>query len=343
MTESYTHYAVPECWTLRGALEQSHTTAAEFEETVRRCKAVIGNAWQPEYGLPVNILLGRTPKLARGDESAKPFRYVKRFEAEHERKDDATRQIILSHHGYQFTSLRPWTSFTGAKFPADGGNEEKLAWYKREYGASVDIKNMHEPKGLQYLVGDDLDYGSESWLRCPHCCRPVTRCGSFTRGASMAEWRALETMERHGLLGYYDLNSTLQDAVTLDGRSKPPPKPATRGAEPPQPPSKHNNPVSSHEDELAEYVALQDRYDTEVVPVSEYSLAELERALTSVREIRLGLNAQKGGAGGLVTDREKELAQELAKREAKRGDATPTGDGCDPGYDLVETDGELFA
>ncbi len=49
------------------SLKESGVTAAQFEEEVRLCKAVLGKYWQPEYGLPLNVLLGRRERLARGD------------------------------------------------------------------------------------------------------------------------------------------------------------------------------------------------------------------------------------------------------------------------------------
>ncbi len=70
-------------------------------------------------------------------------------------------------------------------------------------------------------------------------------------------------------------------------------------------------------EEIAEYLALQEEFDARVTPLSAYSLQELRDALDSARAIRLGLNGMVDGAGGLVSGRERELARELATREAE--------------------------
>jgi len=71
-------------------------------------------------------------------------------------------------------------------------------------------------------------------------------------------------------------------------------------------------------EEIADYLALQEEFDTTVTPLSAYSLQELREALSSARAIRLGLNGMVDGAGGLVSERERELARELARREAPK-------------------------
>ena len=70
-------------------------------------------------------------------------------------------------------------------------------------------------------------------------------------------------------------------------------------------------------EEIAEYLALQEEFDTSVTPLSAYSLQELREALSSVRAIRLGLNGMLDGGGGLVSGRERALARELARREVQ--------------------------
>jgi hypothetical protein len=75
--------------------------------------------------------------------------------------------------------------------------------------------------------------------------------------------------------------------------------------------------VAGESEEIAEYLALQEEFDARAAPLSSYSLQELRDAVRSARAIRLGLNGQVDGAGGLVSERERELARELAKREAE--------------------------
>jgi hypothetical protein len=205
---------MPACWGIAAALERSAVSGAQYDAIVERCRSAIGSAWQPEYGLPANVLSGRTDRLAAGDEEVSSFRFVRRFEDEHARKPDVARTIILAQHGYQFVSLRPWLSLTGAAFPADGGNAAKLEWYRSELLAGRAVKEVHVPQGLKCLVAEELDFDGESALRCPYCCRPVTRCGTFARGASQAEFLALSRLASHGILDWYDLGSTLADSET---------------------------------------------------------------------------------------------------------------------------------
>jgi len=75
--------------------------------------------------------------------------------------------------------------------------------------------------------------------------------------------------------------------------------------------------VAGESEEIAEYLALQEEFDTSVTALGAYSLQELREALSSARAIRLGLNGMVDGAGGLVSGRERELARELAAREAE--------------------------
>jgi len=187
-------------------------SGAQYDAIMGCCRSAIDSAWQPEYGLPANVLSGRTRRLALGEEGVRPFRFVRRFEDEHARKPDVARTIILAQHGYQFVSLRPWLSLTGAAFPVDGGNAAKLEWYQSELVAGRAAKEVHVPQGLKCLVAEELDFDGESPLRCPYCCRPVVRCGRFARGASQAEFLALRRLASHGILDWYDLGSTLADA-----------------------------------------------------------------------------------------------------------------------------------
>jgi hypothetical protein len=200
------------CWGIAGALERSGVGGAQYDAIMGCCRSAIGSAWQPEYGLPANVLSGRTRRLALGEEGVRPFRFVRRFEDEHARKPDVARTIILAQHGYQFVSLRPWLSLTGAAFPVDGDNAAKLEWYESELVAGRAAKEVHVPQGLKCLVAEELDFDGESSLRCPYCCRPVVRCGTFARGASQAEFLALRRLASHGILDWYDLGSTLADA-----------------------------------------------------------------------------------------------------------------------------------
>ncbi len=80
--------------------------------------------------------------------------------------------------------------------------------------------------------------------------------------------------------------------------------------------------MAGESEQIAEYLALQEEFDARVTPLSAYSLEELLDAVRSARAIRLGLNGRVDGAGGLVSERERELARELAKREAE--DAGPS-------------------
>jgi hypothetical protein len=203
---------MPACWGIAGALERAGVSGAQYDAIVERCRSAIGSVWQPEYGLPANVLSGRTDRLAAGDEEVSSFRFVRRFEDVHARKPDVARTIILAQHGYHFVSLRPWLSLTGAAFPGDGGNAAKLEWYRRELLAGRALKEVHVPQGLKCLVAEELDFDAETVLRCPYCCRPVTRCGTFARGASQAEFLALRRLSSHGILDWYDLGSTLADA-----------------------------------------------------------------------------------------------------------------------------------
>jgi hypothetical protein len=85
--------------------------------------------------------------------------------------------------------------------------------------------------------------------------------------------------------------------------------------------------VAGESEEIAEYLALQEELDARVTPLSAYSLQELREALRSARAIRVGLNGRVDGAGGLVSERERELAAELAKREAEdTGPSAPAED-----------------
>jgi hypothetical protein len=85
--------------------------------------------------------------------------------------------------------------------------------------------------------------------------------------------------------------------------------------------------VAGESEEIAEYLALQEEFDARVTPLSAYSRQELLDALHSARAIRLGLNGRVDGAGGLVSERERELARELAKREAEdTGPSAPAED-----------------
>jgi hypothetical protein len=85
--------------------------------------------------------------------------------------------------------------------------------------------------------------------------------------------------------------------------------------------------VAGESEEIAEYLALQEEFDTSVTALSAYSLQELREALSSARAIRLGLNGMVDGAGGLVSGREGELARELARREAEdTGPSAPAED-----------------
>jgi hypothetical protein len=85
--------------------------------------------------------------------------------------------------------------------------------------------------------------------------------------------------------------------------------------------------MAGESQEIAEYLALQEEFDARVTPLSAYSLQELLDALHGARAIRLGLNGRVDGAGGLVSERERELARELAKREAEdTGPSAPAED-----------------
>lgn len=203
---------MPGCWGIAGALERSGVSGAQYDAIVERCRAALGSAWQPEFGLPANVLSGRTNRLALGEAEVSAFRFVRRFEDAHARKPDVARTIILAQHGYQFVSLRPWLSLTGTAFPVNGGNAAKLEWYRSELLAGRAVKQVHVPQGLKCLVAEELDFDAETRLRCPYCCRPVTRCGTFARGASQAEFLALRRLASHGILDWYDLGSTLADA-----------------------------------------------------------------------------------------------------------------------------------
>jgi hypothetical protein len=210
--EKKAHCEMSACWGIAGALGRSGVSGAQYDAIVGCCRSAIGSAWRPEYGLPANVLSGRTRRLALGEEGVRPFRFVRRFEDEHARKPDVARTIILAQHGYQFVSLRPWLSLTGAAFPVDGGNAAKLEWYQSELVAGRAAKGVHVPQGLKCLVAEELDFGLESVLRCPYCCRPVMRGGTFARGASQAEFLALRRLASHGILDWYDLGRTLADA-----------------------------------------------------------------------------------------------------------------------------------
>ncbi len=207
------HCGVSACWGIAGALERSGVSGAQYDAIVERCRSAIGPAWHPEYGLPANVLSGRTNRLALGEAEVSAFRFVRRFEDAHARKPDVARTIILAQHGYQFVSLRPWLSLTGTAFPVDGGNAAKLEWYRSELLAGRAVKQVHVPQGLKCLVAEELDFDAETVLRCPYCCRPVTRYGTFARGASQAEFLALRRLSSHGILDWYDLGTTLADAT----------------------------------------------------------------------------------------------------------------------------------
>jgi hypothetical protein len=90
--------------------------------------------------------------------------------------------------------------------------------------------------------------------------------------------------------------------------------------------------MAGENEEIAEYLGLQEEFDPRVTPLSGYSLQELREALHSARAIRVGLNGRVDGAGGLVSERERELARELAKREAE-----------DTGPSVPAEDAELFS
>jgi hypothetical protein len=85
--------------------------------------------------------------------------------------------------------------------------------------------------------------------------------------------------------------------------------------------------MAGESEEIAEYLALQEEFDARVTPLNAYSLQELLDALHGARAIRLGLNGRVDGAGGLVSERERELARELSKREAEdTGPSAPAED-----------------
>ncbi len=89
--------------------------------------------------------------------------------------------------------------------------------------------------------------------------------------------------------------------------------------------------MAGESEEIAEYLALQDEFDARATPLSAYSLPELRDAVGSARAIRLGLDGQVDGGGGLVSERERELARDLARREAE-----------DTGPRVSPEDAELF-
>jgi hypothetical protein len=59
---------------------------------------------------------------------------------------------------------------------------------------------------------------------------------------------------------------------------------------------------------------LQEQYTITVAPAADYTDIELAQAIASTRRVRLGLNAEIDGGGGLVTVRERELVAEHEKR-----------------------------
>jgi hypothetical protein len=87
--------------------------------------------------------------------------------------------------------------------------------------------------------------------------------------------------------------------------------------------------MAGESEEIAEYLALQEEFDARVTPLSTYSRQELLDAVRSARAIRLGLNGRVDGAGGLVSERERELARELARREAEDTGPSATTDDKD--------------
>ena len=211
-------------------MRRAGITLAQFDAQVARLKTQAAAARCdvfPELWLMVNVCAGQSAKYILGAVDAKPFRYVKRFIDRWDEIKAAGAAITatqargrafytyadavacslereaLDEASGRFRALKPWVAITGAAYPADGTDGERLAWYRCESRFAQLVQDNHL-RGMRFnllVTNERLDAPYEvCTLRCPHCGRVVTDAAHFSPLASHEEHSRLRLAGLRGEL-----------------------------------------------------------------------------------------------------------------------------------------------